>query len=407
MRQFLPIRYLLPLTHLSVFIFTALFTGFSTYSITRDYLENKKSPGPLSQISEKVNAQENQEFVVYEKHEIIGERSNNRHRERITGYARSFTGDEHIIYSFIDDPLDRKFQKTVPMATLLSNGKIFLNGVSDRGYVILDLMGNNVTSDYPILKNRDFPLGNTLFINEKELFYTYSGVNAVEKNIPHRIYRKREGNPHLEVMESSSFPTDEFWLKPLGWGSHPNEFYVSRQSDTATYARLWRVNTQDQSINTINSVTGALTESVQVCPEQGYAVFIAAPLDPSQGNGMKPVAPSRLIFSNLKTDTSRTLFTSPYVLTDLKVSCRSQHIFVKEQNRSILLDLNGKLLPHIPVSEKPLLFWDNDHMVILDRENEISFLHLRRGNRAMLGEKTGEDNSSKIRYTLLGLGRPS
>ncbi|MEK7524148.1 MAG: hypothetical protein AAB588_03905 [Patescibacteria group bacterium] len=398
----IPIIHLIAFTHISVFFFTALFVGFATYSLTRDYL-GRQVAKTYPQISEKASAEGEKEKVVYERRDVIVTRPNGFNKERVTGFAHDLeTNEEHIIYSFIDDPFEKRLQSTVPTTTLLSNGNIFINGVSDLGYAILDLAGNNLSLSFDALKKRDFPLSNILFGKDGQIFYTYRGENSKEKNTTHKIYSKN-GDEKPGMIDSPSFPSGEFWLTPAGWSSKENEFYVQLAADADAFAKLWRVSLANKIIQPFASITGALTKDLQVCSSQDFAVFISGTVDPTIGRFGGVAAPSRLMISNLQTDSAVAVYSSPRLLSDLMVSCNSQKILVKENDQFHLFDINGKRYSRPFFTGTPL-FWSRDgSSLVLQEDQKIIILNLKDGKRKILGEDKLQGGSVQIRYTVLGL----
>lgn len=402
MKSLFPLRHLIILTHLSVFVFTGLFFSFSTYSITKDYFEKNGNDGDLPQISEKASAKTQQDYFVYEKREVIALRPNGLNSERVTGYAITREGEEHIIYSFVDDPFEQKFQKTVPTATILKNGNIFINGVSDLGFAVLDITGNNLTRDYKILRNRQFPLSHIIFKNEKEIVYTYGGINSKEKDSRHSLYWQREGET-LQIIDSITFPEGEVFLKPEGWSSREHEVYISRQSHTASFASIWRVNLSTKTVTPLNPLKGALTKGLVLCPEQDYALFIRAPLNPSVGAYGEQIAPSKLMFLNLLTDETREIFSSSELLFDLTVSCASKKLLVKEKDTFLLFDINGKQYPSLRLKSGPLLLGNDGKTVFIQDGTRLLLINIQNGEQHEIGRDSEGASLGKVRYSVLGL----
>lgn len=385
MRTLIPVRHLIIITHISVFLFTALFVGFYTYSLTKEYVTNKNFPDPITQISQKAKAEDTQEYVVYER----------REGKKVTGFAISPELEEHIIYSYFGDK----------PASLLKNGKIFLNGVSGFGFALLDLAGNNLAPDYKILKNKQFPLTNVLFKNEREIFYTYGeGSNSQEKDGRHKLYFEREGNP--EVLDASSFPAGEFWLEPVGFSSQSDKLYLQRKSSSLTYAQLWKVNTATKKITLLKSVKGATTTSVKVCPGQDYAVYISAPLDPNTGKYGVQTGPSRLMISNLAIDASKVIFASKGLITDLFVSCSAKKIIAKTQGNFFLFDISGKEYAKNHIFGTPLFFAEDGKTLVVKDGNTYKLVNIQNGATKLIGKETDSADGKKVRYTVLGLSTP-
>lgn len=383
MRTLIPVRHLIIITHISVFLFTALFVGFYTYSLTKEYVTNKNFPDPITQISQKAKADGTQEYVVYER----------REGKKVTGFAISPELEEHIIYSYFGDK----------PASLLKNGKIFLNGVSGFGFALLDLAGNNLAPDYKILKNKQFPLTNVLFKNEREIFYTYGeGSNSQEKDGRHKLYFEREGKPP-EVLDASSFPAGEFWLEPVGFASHSDKLYLQRKSSSLTYAQLWKVNTATKKITSIKSIKGATTSSVHMCSGQDYAVYLSAPLDPSVGKYGEQTGPSRLMISNLATDASKVIFASKGLITDLFVSCSAKKIIAKTQGNFFLVDISGKEYPKNHIFGTPLFFAEDGKTLVLKDGKTLYLLNIPDGATHIIGKDSDSADGKKVRYTVLGL----
>lgn len=399
----LPIRYLIPITHISVFLFTALFVGFSTYSITKDHYNRLNGKNSIPQISEKALAESKREYVIYERRELVSARKNGMNTEKVTGYAMDLNGETNIIYSFIDDPLKRRSKGTIPTGTLMSNGNIFVNGVSDNGFAILDIAGNNLTTDYKVFKRRDFPVSNILFKNEKDIVYTYGGSNSKEDDDRHKIYLLREdGKP--EVLDSSTFPSNEFWLRPIGWSSKPNEFYVERASEKTTYAQLWRVDAAAKKITPLKSIKGAIVQRVRVCPKQNYAAYVSAPLNPTVGHYGQQIGPSELVFADLENDTARALLSSPSLLSDIFVSCAYNIILVKENDFYHVLKGSSER-QRLQLDGAPLFFANDGKTIVMKKENKLFLLDVKSGKTHDIGEEIREGAVTKVRYTILGISR--
>lgn len=383
MRYRISIQYLLVITHLCVFIFTALFTGFSIYFIVN-----------RPKISEKVSAQKQEEHLIYERREVLALRPNGHHKVRVTGFAQNFKSDEkQIIYSFVDDPYQRKFQRTVPTTTLLSNGNIFLNGVSDFGFAVLDISGNNLTTDYKTaLSKRDFQLSHSLFTQDNEIVYTYRGDKTRRK-----IYWKK-GDQSIHTIDSRTFPSADFWLKPVGWsGVAPFDFYVSREPSAAagSSAKLWRVSLKEKKVRELASISGAMHTDMHVCSEQGYAVFISGATDPTQGAFGITIAPSRIMISNLADDTATEIASSQGLFADLLISCESRKILVKEDETFRLFSTDGKELPRPIFKGKPLFLGGTGEMVVTKHDSKFLIENLSNGTQREIGEEMG--------YTIIGL----
>lgn len=390
MRYRIPIQYLLIITHLSVFIFTALFTGFSTYFIVN-----------RPKISEKVSAQKQkqEEYLIYERREALALRPNGHHKVRVTGFAQNLkSGEEHIVYSFIDDPYQRKFQRTVPTATLLNNGHIFLNGVSDFGFAVLDISGNNLTADYrDALAHRDFPLSQMLFSPKDGIIFTYRGDNSKEKYTRHKIYWKKNDGM-ISTIDDPIFPSGDFWLKPIGWSFvSPLDFYVSRETSAAAAAsaKLWRVSLKEKKVRELASVSGAMHTDMRVCSEQDYAVFISGATDPTQGAFGTTVPPSRIMVSNLFEDMTTEIASSQGLFTNLFVSCESRKILVKEGGAFRLFSTDGKELPQPAFKGKLLFFSGTGETVVTKYDSKFLIENLVDGTQREIGEEMG--------YTIIGL----
>lgn len=406
MRLPIPIKQLVILTHLSVFLFTGFFVGFATYSITKNYFSFRTT---FPQISEKAEAEAQIQYIVYERREVIAKRPNELNKERITGYVKSIKDDEtHIIYSYVDDPFDSRFQSTAPMANMLKSGDIFINGVSDLGFAVVDLMGNNLSFDYGFLKNRNFPLTNFLKAGNGDVIYTYGGPNSKEKDSRHKIYIT---NGHSTTpIDSNMFPQNELWLRPVGFsGKNGDSFYVERLSDVPTAAKLWSVSppkigdTADKKVRQINSVTGAENDSVKVCASQDYAVFISSPVDPTAGKFGTKLGPSNLVVSDLINDRAEKIISSDELLSDLMVACAGRKIIIKEGDSYHVVDFSGKKYPRPIFEEKPLFFSDDGSTAIFKKDNKSFALNMQSGKRSELGEDTFEGNELKVGYNVLGL----
>lgn len=411
MRFPISIKHLVILTHLSVFFFTALFVGFSTYSITKNHFSFGTT---FPQISEKAEAEAQPQYIVYERRELIAKRPNRLNKERITGYAKSIKdGETSIIYSYVDDPFDLRFQSTAPTATLLQSGGIFINGVSDLGFAVVDLTGNNLSFDYGFLRNRNFPLANFLKAGNGGVIYTYGGPNSKEKNSRRKVYIT---NGHSAVsIDSDTFPENEFWLKPIGFsGQDDGSFYMERLSDSPSAAKLWSVSpkdgdtpfggdTADKKVRPINSVTGAANDSVKVCAAQDYAVFISSPVDPTAGRFGAASAPSSLAVSDLINDRAGKIISSDELFSDLMVACAKRKIIVKEGESYHVLDFSGKKYPRPLFNEKPLFFSDDGSTAIFKKENKSFALNLQSGKRYEIGEDIFAGGEPKVSYNVLGL----
>lgn len=402
MRLPIPIKQLVILTHLSVFLFTGLFVGFSTYSITKNHFSFQTT---FLQISEKAEAEARIQYIVYERREVIAKRPNGLNKERITGYAKSIKdGETHIIYSYVDDPFDSRFQSTAPTASMLPGGGIFINGVSDLGFAVVDLMGNSLSFDYGFLKNRNFPLTNFLKAGNGDVIYTYGGPNSKEKDSGHKIYITNGRS--IASIDSDTFPKNELWLKPAGFsGKNGNNFYVERLSDGPTAAKLWSISAADKKVRQINSVTGAANDSVKVCAEQDYAIFISSPVDPTAGKYGAKSGPSNLVVSDLINDRSEKIISSDEMLSDLIVACAGRKIIVKEGDSYHVVDFNGKKYPRPVFEEKPLFLSDDGSTAIFKKDNRSFALNIQNGKRLELGEDTFEGNEPKVRYNVLGLSQ--
>lgn len=368
MKGKISIQHLLLLTHLVVFVLTALFVGFSTYSLANYFFAKSQIS---SQLSEKVSAEQTQEYLVYERREVLALRPNGHHKIRVTGFSRNLeTNEDHIVYTFVDDPYQKKFQSTQPTATLLSNGNIFINGVSDFGFAVLDIAGNNLTSEYrSLLSKRDFLLSHVL-LKDGELIYT-------SRDQPKIYWKKRDQSIH--TIHSEKFPgarlAREFWLKPMGWsGSRLQEFYISREASFPASAQLFRVSLKDKKVQSLASVTGTMHADLRVCPEQDYAVFIAAPIDPTLGAHGNLAAPSRLMMSDLLEDRSVEIAKSEQLFTDLLVSCESKRILISDGNEWKLFSMNEEAFQKPSFKGHPLFLSRNGETIITNEmEKEIGY----------------------------------
>lgn len=272
---------------------------------------------------------------LYEKREVLAYRPNGLNRMQVTGYLKNFTGEETLLYSFIDDPYERAAKKRslIPTAHITPDHHIFISGVGEKNFVVLNHYGDNITEKYDFLKDH-FPFGNFMEDANGNVYFTKADRVIYQ-------YRRED----KKVLPLASFPFAEtFYPQIEGISNDGNFLYISKRGQ-ASFAEFFRLNIAEKTISPYESLKGTRNDQLIACPEKGTVVYIKHALDPSHPPYGEPIGPSSIMLMDLQSDTSSEVLASDALFTDMRLSCQAERILVKEKNQWRLVNLAGTLFP--------------------------------------------------------------
>lgn len=395
----------------SVFIAVFLLGSLAGHVFPDSADAEKELGGPPAKKSDTAQIQDG---FLYEKREILAYRPNAKNRVQVSGFLKKFPdlenskseGEGILLYSFIDDPLKRAANKQnlIPTAYITKNSDVFLSGVGDKNFVILDQFGDNIIEKFQFLKDHH-PLGNFIRDSANNVYFTKQD---------NKLYKYSQNSKKTEVLVL--LPINEgFYPKIEGFSSDNSALLVSKGGGYS-FAELFRVNLSEKTFLPYEGLKGARNDQMAVCADKEQAVFIKHSLDPTKIPYGAPIPPSSLMLLDLQSDTATEITSSQNLFESLRVSCSSQKIAVKEKNKWRIIKFSGEPVRHKLESDEEITALSNDGKKTLVRKlksfsperYEIYLKVLKSGNTQWQAEDYAEINEDlhgimpKIRYTVIG-----
>lgn len=320
-----------------------------------------------------------QEKVVYLKKEKIFEAVEPEYKVKI--YTIDFSGRKNLIYSFIEKPINGKY----PSVYLTKDNRIYISGIGEKGFTLFDSLGNEITNEVKYIEEKETVISNILPTPDgKKIVYT---IGPAEERDVHQIYVKDLETNDIEMIADASFPRGLESIRPVGWSSEPNVFYLQKVGwEGFFYPQLWRVNIKTKSVEKIIDGEAVGIGYLVVNSGKDLAVGVVAKVDKSKGMGGEIVAPSSLKVINLKTGSSFILAQSQEFVFDKVFIAEDGKDLVFQEGRSVkLANLETRTIKNIMDLEKELLdniFLSSDKMVIIYSEliDDVEDGVLRCGN---------------------------
>ncbi len=251
-----------------------------------------------------------------------------RNEDDVEIYRVDKDGETNLIKTYNEDLGDR-----VALTYLLNNPDIYISGLGENEYTVIDSSGSDISSEYPYFKKKNFDVTNYVKVPgyERLVYSLGPGQDQLEGK---PLIVSAYDHSTIDYIETEEIPNTIISNRPFAWSNDEQDLYVTKVGwECFDHADLWKVRFDSKEVTHLDQADQLALGELSVNPDQDLAVGIEMAEVPCTECmcGTRGGAPSAIYSFNLADNTyQEVLVSEDRLLYNIALSPDGQKIFYLE-----------------------------------------------------------------------------